>query len=132
MIFASTELAARIERAECRLVTDGTRAASARHPDADVVVTGDNRSQLGTSVAAGLDYDGDGAPDLLAGAPKLDDGVGLDNGGVFLFSGDGLQSGDTTSALAQFLLGRLEGETAIGIVPGTLVSWDYRERMADC
>lgn len=38
MLFPSTQLAARIERAECRLITDGTVAASARHPDAEVLV----------------------------------------------------------------------------------------------
>jgi hypothetical protein len=36
MLFASTSLAARIERAECRLVADATTAAARRHPDADV------------------------------------------------------------------------------------------------
>jgi len=36
---------------------------------------------------------------------------------------------DATSPFARFLLSRVERETAIAIDPGTLVSWDYRERM---
>jgi hypothetical protein len=39
--------------------------------------------------------------------------------------------GNSTSHLARFLLGRVERETAIAIEPKILVSWDYRERMAD-
>jgi len=39
--------------------------------------------------------------------------------------------GNSTSHLARFLLGRVERETAIAIEPKLLVSWDYRERMAD-
>jgi nitroimidazol reductase NimA-like FMN-containing flavoprotein (pyridoxamine 5'-phosphate oxidase superfamily) len=37
--------------------------------------------------------------------------------------------GDTNSKLANFLLARVDRETAIGIEPKTLVSWDYQERM---
>jgi hypothetical protein len=39
--------------------------------------------------------------------------------------------GSSTSRLAQFLLARVESETAIGIEPKTLVSWDYEKRMVD-
>jgi len=39
--------------------------------------------------------------------------------------------GNATSRLARFLLARVERETAIAIEPQTLVSWDFRERMAD-
>jgi len=39
--------------------------------------------------------------------------------------------GNATSRLAQFLLARVERETAIAIEPQTLLSWDYEERMAD-
>lgn len=38
MLFASTELAARLERAECRLVVQGTEATGARRGDLDVLV----------------------------------------------------------------------------------------------
>lgn len=38
MLFASTDLAARIERAECRLLTDGAAAASERQQDGTVFV----------------------------------------------------------------------------------------------
>ncbi len=37
--------------------------------------------------------------------------------------------GDRTSALAHWLLGRADGETAVALAPETLVSWDYRQRM---
>jgi hypothetical protein len=37
--------------------------------------------------------------------------------------------GDRTSALAHWLLGRADGETAVALAPQTLVSWDYRRRM---
>ncbi len=39
--------------------------------------------------------------------------------------------GSETSSLAQYLLSRVEHETAIEIEPQTLVSWHYRERMGD-
>lgn len=38
-MFASIELAARIERAECRLLTDGASAIARRRPEAGVIVT---------------------------------------------------------------------------------------------
>ena len=38
MLFASTSLAARVERAECRLLTDSARAIAGRRPAADVFV----------------------------------------------------------------------------------------------
>ena len=37
--------------------------------------------------------------------------------------------GGRESALARWLLGRAERETAIALEPRSLVSWDYRERM---
>jgi nitroimidazol reductase NimA-like FMN-containing flavoprotein (pyridoxamine 5'-phosphate oxidase superfamily) len=37
--------------------------------------------------------------------------------------------GDADSKLANFLLARVEQETAIAVEPQTLVSWDYQERM---
>jgi hypothetical protein len=39
--------------------------------------------------------------------------------------------GNRNSHLASLLLARVERETAIAIEPQMLVSWDYRERMAD-
>jgi len=39
--------------------------------------------------------------------------------------------GNPNSHLASLLLARVERETAIAIEPQMLVSWDYRERMAD-
>jgi len=38
--------------------------------------------------------------------------------------------GDVTSDLARWLLSRARGETAVALAPRTLLSWDYRERMA--
>ena len=38
---------------------------------------------------------------------------------------------DSTSPLVDFLLSRVENETAIAIEPQTIVSWDYRERMGE-
>jgi hypothetical protein len=39
--------------------------------------------------------------------------------------------GDRTTRLAKFLLGRVDGETALSIEPRSLVSWDYRDRMGE-
>jgi hypothetical protein len=39
--------------------------------------------------------------------------------------------GDRTTRLAKFLLGRVDGETALRIEPRSLVSWDYRDRMGE-
>jgi len=38
--------------------------------------------------------------------------------------------GDARSHLARWLLSRAHGETALALAPRTLLSWDYRERMA--
>ena len=61
MIFASTELAARLERAEVTLLADCVHAAGARHADSDVLVV---------PVAGGVaSYAGPGSPlNKLAGA----------------------------------------------------------------
>lgn len=60
MLFASTELAARIERAEARLVTDCTRCAAARRPQQETLVL---------PIAGGVaTFAGPGSPlDKLAG-----------------------------------------------------------------
>jgi len=39
--------------------------------------------------------------------------------------------GSTDSKLARFLLDRVDQETAIGLEPQTLVSWDFRDRMGE-
>jgi hypothetical protein len=46
MLFASTSLAARIEKAECRLLADTAEAAARRHPGTGV---------FATPLAAGID-----------------------------------------------------------------------------
>jgi nitroimidazol reductase NimA-like FMN-containing flavoprotein (pyridoxamine 5'-phosphate oxidase superfamily) len=53
-----------------------------------------------------------------------------DRGGEILRTLIDRYLGDSTSQLARFLLERVEHETAMEISPQTLVSWDYRERMA--
>ncbi len=53
-LFSGTALAARIERADCRLLTDGAAAARRRHPEVDVYVR-----ELGGGVAT---WTGEGSP----------------------------------------------------------------------
>jgi len=60
---------------------------------ASVLVTGDTSDQLGLGVHHG-DLDGDGLPELVAGAPREDNGA--DNAGmVVIYGGSGLLSGST-------------------------------------
>lgn len=54
-----------------------------------------------------------------------------DRGGEILRTLIDRYLGSSTSKLANFLLARIEHETAIAIEPEALVSWDYQERMRE-
>jgi len=78
---------------------------------ADVDITGNNGNQLGTSISGAGDVNGDGADDLLVGAPF--NGFG---GGAFVYYGPLTGSYTTASADATFVgsLGEMAGFSVQG------------------
>lgn len=86
----------------------------------------DSRIELGTSVSGGHDLDGDGVPDLVAGAPFADQNGLLNNGSVYAYSGrvgdillryDGVTQGSelgTSVDLAEDVDGDLRADVVAG------------------
>lgn len=79
-------------------------------------------SFFGYDLDAGLDFDGDGSPDLVAGAPYRDvatsEGTRADAGGAFLVSGGHL--GADGGGLLLFLAGEAAGDragTSVAMLP---------------
>ena len=63
-------------------------------------------AQFGAALAAGSDFNGDGEPDLLVGAPLANSAAGSDAGTAALFSGDGRLLGQFGGLAAGDHLGR--------------------------
>jgi len=76
------------------LITD-TASGAVSLADAAATVTGPSGSRLGDAVSGGQDFDADGVPDALFGAPQDDDG-GNNAGAAFLVLGTSLSGAQST------------------------------------
>ncbi len=86
----------------------------------DLTLTGSSAGEeFGTSIAAGFDVSGDGAPDLLAGAPYANPGGLVDAGRVSLF-----RAGAAFDATADLVISGTVTSDHLGTSVGMGFDWD--------
>ncbi len=96
-------------------VVSGPTVGTVNLADSDVVVHGTRGAYLGMALAAG-DFDANGQPELVVGAPYDEDGAGA----TYLFYGAMPGSWDDTDAAARFLGESRGNESGSGLAVGDL------------